>query len=193
MDVQLFTRHAVEVLPDRAGEDLPHVVGVAEQIGGRHDGPGRDLPREVLRREIRHLDIAALDRDQLRALAEQRRVQMQLDIELGGKVALEAAQRFGPDVLVGEDRRQADAPARLGAGADDRRGGEGGSGGQHGPAAEGQRHGRFLSLESVGRTLRPAIRRIKSKAPDHPAFHITSDIAPREGRVDTFVMRGTTP
>jgi hypothetical protein len=124
--VQLVARHAVELAPDLAGEDLLHVVSVAEQVGRGHHRPGRDLPREVLRRQVRHLHIAALDRDEFRALAEQRGVQVQLDVEVAGEVALEAAHRLGADVLVGEDGGEADAPARLGAGADGRRSDESG-------------------------------------------------------------------
>ena len=145
--VELVAHHLLELLADWAGEDLVHVIDVAEQIGGRHHRPGGDLTREILRRQVRHLDIAALDGDQLRALAEQRRVQMQLDIEVARQVALKALHRIGADILVGEDRGEADAAALLGLGLQDRRGGKRG-GCREQRTASGERwHGRFPSLD----------------------------------------------
>lgn len=120
------------------------MVHVAEQVGGGHHRPGRDLAREVLRRKVRHLHIAALQRNKLGALPEQGGVQVQLDVEVGGEVALEAAHGLPADVLVGEDGGEAQALAGLGLRRDGGGGGEcGGRGHQGGPASDQRLHGRF--------------------------------------------------
>ena len=61
-----------KLLPDLAREDLLQVVGVAEEVGRGNDRPGRDLVRDVLGRDVAHLEIAALHGDEFGALLEQR-------------------------------------------------------------------------------------------------------------------------
>jgi hypothetical protein len=46
--------------------------GIAEEIGRGQHRPFRDLVGNILRRDVAHLQIAALQRDKLRALLEQR-------------------------------------------------------------------------------------------------------------------------
>jgi hypothetical protein len=136
VDVELLARHALEVTADVAVEDLAHVIGVAEQVGGGHHRPGRDLPRDVLRRDVRHLQVAALHRDQLRPLAVERGVEVQFELELVLQRLGGAAHRVGADVLVGKDRCEADLPLRLRPGRQCRARGERGRGRDRGTTSD---------------------------------------------------------
>jgi hypothetical protein len=88
--------------PTLAGKERAQVVGVAEQVGRCQHRPGRHLLGDVLRRDVAHLQVVALQRHQLGALAEQRGVQVHLDLEIGGHVLGEHVHHLGADVLVGE-------------------------------------------------------------------------------------------
>ena len=65
------------------------MVGVAEQVGRGQDRPRRDLLGDVLRRDVAHLEVVALQGDQLRALLEQRAVVERLDVEVAVDVLRE--------------------------------------------------------------------------------------------------------
>ena len=85
-------------------EDLLQVVGVPEEVGRGNDRPGRDLVRDVLGRDVAHLEIAALHRDEFGALLEQRAAVVGLQREADGfDVLPEALHHLRPDVLLGED------------------------------------------------------------------------------------------
>ena len=141
LHAELVPDHLLELGADRAGEGLLQVVGVAEQIGGGQERPGRDLLGDVLRREIGHLDIAALHGDQLGALLEQRAVEKRLEIVAVLDGLAEGLERFGADVLLRGDGGEAELLLRLclrGAGGTECN--QRGSGSQHRTAGHCRTH-----------------------------------------------------
>src|SRR5690606_25871836 len=84
-------------------EEFLQVIGVAEQIGGRQYGPGGNLLRKVLRGDIPHFQVSALERNKLRSLLEQ----VAAVIALENKIVLNSLGKFlhhlRADVLLGED------------------------------------------------------------------------------------------
>src|SRR4051812_4457386 len=62
---------SAKLLANIARKHLLQMIGITEEIGGRDDGPSRDLVGDILRRDIAHLEIAALHRDELGPLLEQ--------------------------------------------------------------------------------------------------------------------------
>ena len=81
--------------------------GVAEKIAGSDDRPGRDLLGDVLRRDVAHLEIAALQGDELGALLEEIAAVVALEDEVVLDGVGEHFHHLGADVLLGEDRREA--------------------------------------------------------------------------------------
>ena len=71
LDAELLLGAADELLAEVAGEEGAHVVGVAEDVGRGQDRELRHLVGDVLRRDVAHLEVAALQRDELGALLEE--------------------------------------------------------------------------------------------------------------------------
>ena len=81
--------------------------GVAEQVGGGEDRPGRDLLGDVLRGDVAHLEIAALQGDELGALLEQGAAVIALEDEVVLDRVGEHLHHLGADVLLREHGREA--------------------------------------------------------------------------------------
>jgi hypothetical protein len=113
VDTELVARHLLEFGSDRAVEGLLQVVRVAEQVGGGEDRPGWDLLGDVLRRDVAHLEVAALHGDELGALLEQRAAEEVLDVEATTDLLAEHPERLGADVLVADHRSKAKFRLRL--------------------------------------------------------------------------------
>ncbi len=64
--------------------------------------PGGDLLRDVRRREVAHLEVAALERDELGALLEQRVAPIRLEVEVVLDRRGEGLVGVGAQVLLGE-------------------------------------------------------------------------------------------
>ncbi len=108
MDAELVLGHLLHLLADVAGEEFFQMVGIAEEIGGGEDGPFGDLIGDVLRRDVAHLQIAALEGDELGALLEQRAAIIGLQLEVAGDRLAEHLHHLGADVLLGKDGREAE-------------------------------------------------------------------------------------
>ena len=100
-------------LADRPAHHLGGVIPVAEQEGAVEEAPFGNLLRDLEGRHRAHFEVAALDRRDFGALAEQARARMQLDVELIGRglvdLLLEALQRLGQEVR----RRRGGGEAQL--------------------------------------------------------------------------------
>jgi hypothetical protein len=68
VDAELVLGHLLHLGARLAVEERLEVVGVAEQVGRGQDRPGGDLVGDVLGRDVAHLEIAALQGDELGAL-----------------------------------------------------------------------------------------------------------------------------
>ena len=104
------------------------MVGVAEGVGGRQDRPCHQLLGDVLRRDVAHLEVVALQRDELGALLEQRAAVERLDLEVALDVLGEHPDHVGADVLVREHRGEAQRGLVLRPGGHDLRRGQRGAG-----------------------------------------------------------------
>jgi hypothetical protein len=107
---------------------------------------------------------------------------VQLDVEVGGEIALEAAHRLGADVLIGEDGREADAPTRLRAGPQEWHGERAAGGGQDGAAADLRWHGRSpfpitAALRLRQATVSSVISLINSYSQKYPRFYEITALA----------------
>ena len=108
LHLELVLDHLLHLRAEVAGEEGVQVVGVAEQVGRGQDRPGGHLLGDVLRRDVAHLEVVALQGDQLGALLEQRAVVERLELEVGLDVLGEHLDHVGADVLVGEHRGEAE-------------------------------------------------------------------------------------
>ncbi|MCY1558655.1 hypothetical protein D9M68_956090 [compost metagenome] len=99
-----------------------------------------------MRRDVAHLQVVALQRHQLGALAEQRGVQEHLDLEIGLDVLGQHLHHVGADVLVREHGGKAQGGLGLRPGGHHRCGGERSAGLQHRAAVEMGVHGESLLL-----------------------------------------------
>ena len=68
LDTELIAGHLDELPADIALERLLHVIRVAEQVSRGHQRPCGDLLRNILGRQVGHLEVPALLRDELGAL-----------------------------------------------------------------------------------------------------------------------------
>ena len=80
---------------------------IAEKIGGSDDRPGGDLLGDVLRSDVAHLEIAALQCDKLGSLLEEIAAVVALEDEVVLDGVGEHFHHLGADVLFGEHRRKA--------------------------------------------------------------------------------------
>lgn len=71
VNAQLLLGQGLHFLSGVTFEECQKVIHIAEQIGRGQDRPCRDLVGDVLRGDVAHLQIAALQGDQFRTLAEQ--------------------------------------------------------------------------------------------------------------------------
>ncbi len=100
VDAELFLGHLLHFGADIALEERLEMLGVAEQVGRGQDRPRGDLVGDVLRRDVAHLEIAALQRDEFGALAEQRSAVVQLELEVFRDRLGEPLHHLGADVLL---------------------------------------------------------------------------------------------
>src|SRR5690606_34032550 len=89
------------------GEEGRQVGGVAEEVTRRHDGPGRNLVGDVLRGDLAHLEISALEGDEFRALLEKISAVIAFKREVVGDRLGKLLHHVGADVLLGEHGRKA--------------------------------------------------------------------------------------
>ena len=99
--------HFLHVGAEIAGEELVQMIRVAEQISRSQDRPLGHLVCDVLRRDVAHLQVAALERDELGALLEQVAAVVAFECELTGDVLREHLHHVRADVLFGEHRGEA--------------------------------------------------------------------------------------
>ena len=116
LDAELLLGAADHLLAEVAGEEGAHVVGVAEDVGRGQDRELGHLVGDVLRRDVAHLEVAALERDELGALLEQVAAVVGLEGEALAERLGELLRHLRPDVLVREHRGEAQllaCPARA--------------------------------------------------------------------------------
>ncbi len=89
LDVHLGGDLLEQLVADRPVEDRLLVRHVAQQVARGEDRPLGQLARDVLGRDQPDLEIAALHRRDLGALGEQGRVEVDLDVELVRRRALQ--------------------------------------------------------------------------------------------------------
>ena len=114
LEVHLVGHHGEHLLADRPVEHRLLVRGIADEIAGREDRPLVDLARDVLRGDEGHVEIAALHGADLGALLEERRAEMDLELEIGCRrlqLLLHHGQHLGVPVAV--DGRGRDAQLGL--------------------------------------------------------------------------------
>src|SRR5690606_37668981 len=106
-DSKLILGHFLQLDSGLAVEELLYVSCISEQIAGCYNRPGRDLLGNVLRGDIPHLEIAALQRDELRPLLEKFAAIIALKREIVRNRVSELLHHFSADVLLREHRREA--------------------------------------------------------------------------------------
>jgi hypothetical protein len=104
LDAELVARELDEFLADVALERLLQVIRIPKQIRRSHERPGRDLPGDVRRSEVGELEIAALERDEFRALLEQRVAPVEFKLEIVLQGCGERLVALCPQVALGEGR-----------------------------------------------------------------------------------------
>ena len=119
---------------------------VAEEIAGRQDRPGRDLLGNVLRRDIAHLQVTALQRHELRALLEQVAAVIALEGEVVPDGVVEHLHHLGADVLLREDGGEAQLWLVLRERRNGTREGKGCGSCQRLAACEIERHWQYLPV-----------------------------------------------
>ena len=108
LHLKLILHHLLHLQALLTAEELVQVVGVAKQVGRGKDRPGGYLFRDVLGSDVAHFEVVALKRYQFCSLAEQRRVQVHLDLEIAGDLLGELVHHVGANVLVGKHGCEAD-------------------------------------------------------------------------------------
>ena len=114
--LDLVLDHLLHLRAEITGKEGIQMVGVAEQVRRSQDRPCRDLLGNILRRDIAHLQVVALQGDQLRALLEQGPVVEGLHFEIALDLFREHLDHPRADVLVGEHRCEADGGLGLRSG-----------------------------------------------------------------------------
>jgi hypothetical protein len=123
------------------------VVRVAEHIGRGQDRELRHLVGDVLRRDVAHLEVAALQRHELGPLLEEVAPEIGLERKVRGDRLGELLRHLGPDVLVRKDGGEAQHRLVL---RERRQRGKRHAGRDHGAAGEACNHlilpGAFIAL-----------------------------------------------
>ncbi len=121
LHLELVLGHLLPFRAEIAREERVQVVRVAEQVGRRQDRPGRNLLRDVLRRDVAHLEVVALQRDELGALLEQVAAVERLERVVRFDILREHLDHVRADVLVREHCREAQRRLGLRPGGNDLR------------------------------------------------------------------------
>ena len=102
-------------IADRPAVDFREMIGIADQVAGGEDRVLGKLSCDVLHRQERHLEIAALHGDGLRALAKEGPRVMHLHVEAAGRRAVELVPENVEhlDVPVLRHRGRGDAQHRF--------------------------------------------------------------------------------
>jgi hypothetical protein len=91
---------------DIAVEERPEVIRVTEQIGRSQNRPRRNLVRNVLRGDIAHFKIVALQGDEFGTLLEEIAAEIGLDGREVSDLRAQQAHHFGADILLGKHCRE---------------------------------------------------------------------------------------
>ena len=89
LDSHRFRDPSVHLVADRSAIDFREMLRVADQVASGEDRILGHLSRDVLHRQERHLEISALHRHRLRALAKEGSRMMHLHVEAAGRRVVE--------------------------------------------------------------------------------------------------------
>ncbi len=99
-------RHLLEFYANVALEEGRHVRSITEKIGGGQNGPFRDLIGYVLRCDIAHLQVAALEGNEFRSLLEEIAAVIRLQLEAAADFLTKHLRHLGTNVLLGKHCRE---------------------------------------------------------------------------------------
>ena len=125
LDLDLVLDHLLHLRAQIAREEGVQMIGVAKKIRRGQDRPCRDLLGDILRRDVAHLQVVALQGDQLRALLEQSPVVEGLHLEIALDLLREHLDHARANVPVGEHCGEAEGRLGLRPGRQGVRGGKG--------------------------------------------------------------------